>query len=256
MATSALPVPDRHDVDQPTSQLLAALEACWAAIARLHPELPAAVVVVGAGSGSRGLWKWGHFAALRWRRLADGDALPEVLVAGEGLRRPAPEVLTTLLHEAAHAIADRRGVQDTSRDGRYHNRRYRAIAEEVGLDVDLAPPYGHTHTTLRPETAERYADQVLALEAALVVYRVAETPPPRRRRRRTPASGGQDQDLDQQDTGRLDDDGAGEQDGRRRDYNLLPAACACGRRIRIAPSVLAAGAITCGVCAGDFLLVE
>jgi hypothetical protein len=254
MATSS-PTPDPPGSDQPSSQLLAALEACWAAIARHHAELPAAVVVVGAGSGSQGLWKWGHFAALRWRRLAGGDALREVLVAGEGLRRPASEVLATLLHEAAHAIADCRGVQDTSRDGRYHNRRYRAIAEEVGLDVELAPPYGHTRTTLRPETAERYAAQIQALEAALVVYRVAETPPARRQRLRTPA--GDDQDPDQQDGGQLDDGDAGDQDGgRRRDYNLLPAACACLRRIRIAPSVLAAGAITCGVCAGDFLLVE
>jgi hypothetical protein len=34
--------------------------------------------------------------------------------------------------------------------------------------------------------------------------------------------------------------------------NGLAARCACGRRIRIAPTVYATGPITCGVCGGDF----
>jgi len=31
-----------------------------------------------------------------------------------------------------------------------------------------------------------------------------------------------------------------------------PPPCVCGRRIRVAPTVLAAGPITCGVCGTDF----
>src|SRR5205807_3351023 len=101
----------RVGADQRTSQFLAVLESCWSAIRRQYVEVPAAVVVVAAGSDRRqGLFKWGHFAALRWRpRPVEGEeggaaapaALPEVLVAGEGLERPALEVLGTLLHEAA-----------------------------------------------------------------------------------------------------------------------------------------------------------
>src|SRR5438876_4428056 len=89
-----------------TSISLVALEAAWTAIGRQHPEIPSVVIVIAPGSDRRqGLFKWGHFAALRWRRTTGArEALSEVLIAGEGLRRPAKEVLTTLLHEAAHAL--------------------------------------------------------------------------------------------------------------------------------------------------------
>jgi hypothetical protein len=99
------------------SPLVAALEQVWAAIRRRHPEVPEVVVVVAAGGEGRRL-RWGHFASGRWQLPA--GRRPEVLVGGEGLRRPAREVLGTLLHEAAHGLADRRGIQDTSRGGRYH----------------------------------------------------------------------------------------------------------------------------------------
>jgi hypothetical protein len=256
--------PAGADVDRPTSQLLAVLERCWAAIRRQHPEVPAAVVVVAAGSDRRqGLFKWGHFAALRWRpRPVEGEggggaaALPEVLVAGEGLERPPLEVVGTLLHEAAHAVADVRQLRDTSRDGRYHNRRYRQVAEELGLDVEEMAPYGHARTTMRPQTAARYADQVEELAAALVLYRVAEVAP--QRRRRTTTAVGDDGQGQDDGTGAgedLDDD---ERGAGRRDYNLAPALCACAppRRLRVARSVLAAGPITCGLCGSDFEAVE
>jgi hypothetical protein len=42
-------------------------------------------------------------------------------------------VLDTELHEAAHGLAAARGIQDTSRQGRYRNARYRGLAEELGL---------------------------------------------------------------------------------------------------------------------------
>jgi hypothetical protein len=38
-----------------------------------------------------------------------------------------------VLHEAAHGLAVVRGIRDTSRGGRYHNRRFLALAYEVGL---------------------------------------------------------------------------------------------------------------------------
>jgi len=39
--------------------------------------------------------------------------LPEVFVGGEGLARGLADVHGTLLHEAAHALADVRGIKDT-----------------------------------------------------------------------------------------------------------------------------------------------
>jgi hypothetical protein len=47
-----------------------ALERAWEAIRERHPQVPAAVVITGAGSGSRrGALRLGHFAASRWQLL-------------------------------------------------------------------------------------------------------------------------------------------------------------------------------------------
>jgi len=60
---------------------VAALEACWRAIRHRHPEIPPAMLVVGAGFNARRR-KLGHFAAERWRHARKEGALPEVLVGG------------------------------------------------------------------------------------------------------------------------------------------------------------------------------
>jgi hypothetical protein len=52
---------------------------------------------------------------------------------GEWFAEGAEHTLTTILHEAAHALADVRQVQDTSRQGKYHNRRFVQLAAELGL---------------------------------------------------------------------------------------------------------------------------
>ena len=40
--------------------------------------------------------------------------------------------------------------------------------------------------------------------------------------------------------------------GRTKKPTPPPCVCECGRRIRVSPTVLAVGPITCGVCGGDF----
>jgi hypothetical protein len=139
--------------DSLTSKVVTALEDTWAAIRELHSEVPNAVIVVASGTSSR-LPRWVHYAAMRWQH---GDArLPEVLVSGEGLKRPAAEVFTTVLHEATHALADKCGIQDTSRQGRWHNRRFVTLADELGMDTTKDPRIGWSLCQLRDTTAARY----------------------------------------------------------------------------------------------------
>ena len=78
-----------------------------------------------------------HAMLLSWEAAA---SLSEVLITADGLAGSAADVMGILVHEAAHAIACQRGIKDTSRQGRYHNSRFKAIAEEVGLDVSRDPP--------------------------------------------------------------------------------------------------------------------
>jgi hypothetical protein len=44
--------------------------------------------------------------------------------------------------------------------------------------------------------------------------------------------------------------------GRTKKPSPPPCVCGCGRRIRVSPTVLAAGPISCGVCGSDFLPEE
>jgi hypothetical protein len=198
------------------SGLVAALERAWTAIRRRHPEVPEVVMAVASGSvGRRGELTLGHFAERRWT-VASAER-PELFVGGEGLAAGPVEVLGTLLHEAAHGLAATRRVQDTSRQGRYHNRRYAALAGELGLTVATAGSRGWTATTVPTETSTAYAAVVEDLARALVLWRRAE-----------------------------------QRGGGRRSNNLLPAVCGCGRRIRASRSTLAEAPVLCGRCGGAF----
>jgi hypothetical protein len=198
------------------SVLVAALERAWTQIRARHPQVPEVVMAVASGSvGRRGQLKLGHFADRRWT-VATAER-PELFVGGEGLAAGAVEVLGTLLHEAAHGLAAARGVQDTSRQGRYHNRRYAALAGELGLRVHRAGSRGWTATAVPAETEAAYAATVDDLARALVLWRRAEHLGP-----------------------------------GKRTSNLLAAVCGCGRRIRAARATLRDAPVLCGRCGGPF----
>jgi hypothetical protein len=198
--------------------LLAALEQCWAAIRVRHVEIPHAMIVVASGSPDRAgqAMKLGHFASHRWQH---GDQrISEVLVSGEGLSRTAPEVLTTLLHEAAHALADVRDIKETSRQGRYHNEKFAKLARELGLEPSKDSKIGWSPCTLPDTTAGLYTDSLTGLEAVLRVYRHAENHSTK----------------------------------DRNSNNGVSCECGCGRKIRLSRSVFEQGPVICGVCDEPF----
>jgi hypothetical protein len=198
-------------------KLVIALDRTWAAIQARNPDVPTVVITLGSGSGKAAL-KYGHFAPERWQ---NGDGrLPELFIGGEGLQRGARDVLGTLLHEAAHGVASVRGIQDTSRQGRFHNTRVRALGTELGIEVAQAAGIGWSDTTVPDATAKLYARELKTLAAALVAYRHSEV------------SGGRG--------------------GRKSNNNGQAATCGCPRKIRVSESVLALGPITCGLCGEDF----
>jgi hypothetical protein len=129
------------------------------------------VLVVASGAEGTRL-NLGHFAPHRWQ--VQGADRHEVLVGGEGLQRGPVDVLGTLLHEAGHGLAQARDVQDTSRQGRHHNRRYATLARELGLEVTSVQSIGWSATTVPESTAAAYADQLEDLAAALVLWRRQE----------------------------------------------------------------------------------
>ena len=202
---------------QAASQILKVLEDIWLEIRRRHPEIPLAVIIIASGTGGKHP-RWGYHAPGRWN--VAGEQRPEIMISGEGLRRVPGEVLATLLHEAAHALACERGIKDTSRQGRYHNKQFKTCAEELGLYVEHDDRNGWSASTITPGTASAYTRQLDILAQAMTMWRHGETT----------ATG----------------------TATRRNTNLLAACCPCGRSIRIAASTLAEAPIICQACDGKF----
>lgn len=227
-------------MDTFSSHMVAALEDAWLEIRRAHPDVPPAVVVIGTGSTPGGKFlRYGQWAPYRWqdgkpvrasraKKKAPKTKAPgvsEVLIGGEGLRRGGVETMGTLLHEAAHALATARGIQDTSREGRYHNKKFVALATELGLVTEEQGTRGWASTTIPGPTAKRWRKVVQALDKAIAKsFRLGEPT------------------------------GAKKKAGSR----MLKAECECEtpRKIRIALAVFEVADITCGECCEPFSLSE
>ena len=113
-------------------------------------------------------------ALLREARQLSADAsavMSEVLITLDGVAGSAAGIFAILLHEAVHAVAFERGIKDTSRQGRYHNARFRAIAEELGLEAGRDAPFGWSSTALATETTALYLETLRALTEALGDHR-------------------------------------------------------------------------------------
>lgn len=70
----------------------------------------------------------------------------ELNLGAEYLNRPIKNVVSTLLHEMTHIYNLMHNIQDTSRAGKYHNKRFKEKAESVGLLISHHERYGWTIT--------------------------------------------------------------------------------------------------------------
>lgn len=202
--------------------MVKALDRTWREIRHHHADTPEVVITLGSGTVgvAAGSTKLGHFAAARWQR--GDDAVAELFVGGEGLQAGAMSVLGTLLHEAAHGVGATRGIKNTSRQGRYHNSAFRALAEELGISVTHDKSLGWSMTTVPGETAKLYMAELRALEKALTAWRHAEARAVR--------------------------------GGRKSSNNPTVHVCSCPspRKIRVSATTADLGPITCGICGEVF----
>ncbi len=184
--------------------LAAELAVAWADIQRHHPELP-------------------------------DLAAPESLIGESSSACGTQLSFERLLHEAVHGIAAARGVRDTSRAGRYHNRRFLAIADELGLDHSEEPhaSSGFSLVVLRPETKRRYRSTIDRLQRAVKAHGVAV--------------------ADESGTAFR---GPAARHGSSGGGVRVKAVCDCGRNVRVVPSVLEQAPIMCGACGKAFRIPE
>jgi hypothetical protein len=151
----------------PSLAIIDALDRLAGQVRKNHPQVPDNIVfVLASGKSGRGAVH-GHFAPGSWK-----DDHHEILISAESLARGPEATLGTLIHELAHAVANAQGIRDTSNNHRYHNKRFKKIAEEMGIELAEAPTIGWSVTTLPAETAAQYQLGLAALEKSLTTYRV------------------------------------------------------------------------------------
>ncbi|MGH2895188.1 MAG: hypothetical protein ACRDPM_18250 [Solirubrobacteraceae bacterium] len=144
--------------------------------------------------------------------------LSEVSITDDALAAGPVGVLSTLLHEASHTVCERREIKGTSRQGRYHNARFKVVGEELGLQGEQRDPlFGWSLVTATPATAALYSKSVAQLATAFAWEpRHRSAAAERSRGRRLPAG--------------------------------AVLGCGCGKRQRAAGRALRPRAVICGSC--------
>ena len=90
-----------------------------------------------------------------WKNSTDDkEGYYEINMCAEYLNRPFLHTCSTLIHEMVHLLNLQNKVQDTSRSGKYHNKKFKEVAEQHGLTVDKSEKYGYSTTTLTQEATD------------------------------------------------------------------------------------------------------
>lgn len=88
---------------------------------------------------------YGHFTTWEaWQN--NGKRSYEINLGAETLNRPVAATIGTLIHEMVHMYCKVNGIQDTSRGGSYHNKRFKEEAEKRGLVISYDKRIGWSIT--------------------------------------------------------------------------------------------------------------
>lgn len=90
---------------------------------------------------------YGHVTTSKVWKTESGKASYELNIGADYLNRAIENIVATLIHEGCHLYAMQNGIKDTSNKGVYHNKRFKALAEERGLIIERHNKYGWTTTT-------------------------------------------------------------------------------------------------------------
>lgn len=132
-------------------------------------ELERPVITVQTDERNRA---YGWFTCNKvWKESEKDDGHYEINMSAQFLNRPVNEIAGTLIHEMCHHYAKVNNLQDCSRGGSYHNKLFKKIAEEHGLQVENVPKTGWSKTSLTEET-ERLLAFFLKSNPKMLIYRM------------------------------------------------------------------------------------
>lgn len=96
---------------------------------------------------------YGHVTCAKvWKR--GNEQRHELNISADWMNRPIENVVATMIHEMTHLFNMQRGIQDCSRSGSYHNRKFAEEAEKHMIHIEKDEKYGWTITTPTDELLE------------------------------------------------------------------------------------------------------
>jgi hypothetical protein len=156
----------------------------------------------------------GHFTPYApWK--AGEESFSEIAFNLEHFTTPE-ELLSTLLHEVAHSLNHMNGIEDCS-SNQYHNAKFKAQAEALGLKTLEIKGKGYASTELTELGAKRWKKALSILANAFDLTALS----------------------------------MGQAKRKGRNTNLLKAMCGCEQVIRASRGVIEAGVI-CELCGTRF----
>lgn len=116
--------------------------------------LSSVIVTVQSNGRSKNAMGWFTVGKLWKDKETDDDSLHEINISAEYLHRTGNEILVTLLHEMVHLYCKLNDIQDTSRNGRWHNKKFKSECEARLLTVEKYDGIGWSHTIPTTELIE------------------------------------------------------------------------------------------------------
>lgn len=120
-------------------------------------ELPRPIITIQSTPKA-----YGHFTPWNAYRIKKDDGTisgnVEINIGAGTLDRPIENVVATLQHELIHYYCYLHEIKDTSNNGRYHNKRFKAEAEARGLVLEYASVIGWSVT----EPSENLLDFIIS----------------------------------------------------------------------------------------------
>lgn len=126
---------------------------------------------------------FGHYSKNRWLMGEQKEKVDELALNPEYFQNPL-EIIDTILHELVHVYCEQNNIKDTSRNGYYHNKKFKDIAEGYGLLCEATDAGWNTTSKGNEEKLEEINSELPYRITSDMIRRSTEKP--KRTRTSTP----------------------------------------------------------------------
>ena len=136
-------------------------------------ELPEPSILIQNRGNKKNVMGWCTVKKV-WNDSTLNEKKYEIAIISEYLYRGALPTLSTLLHEMVHLHNLENGIKDVSRNGSYHNKKFKEIAEAHGLIIEHDKKIGWSPTKLENNTIN-FIKKLQLKEEAFTLVRLDPT---------------------------------------------------------------------------------